>query len=88
LQPFHTLYGWKPDTFTGDYFDDLILRDLHDNPESFQRLSTRKKAYYRQLMKDNKRTVHPEQKPSFLYEANSQPLNDFLYHLTTGTQPS
>ena len=85
IKPFNSLYGWTPDTFTGDYHDDLILRDLHANPTNFNRLSTRKRASYRQMMKDHKRTVHPQEHPEKIYLTHCQPLHDFLYHLTTRT---
>jgi hypothetical protein len=84
LQPFNTLYGWKPDTFTGDYFDDLVIDDLHRNPKNFGRLSRRKQTLYRQMMKDNTRTVHLPQAPEEHYLANCQPLNSFLWDITTG----
>jgi len=81
LKPFDNLFGWRPDTFTGDYHDDVILADLFDNPRNFSRLSRRKQEHYRKLMKDHSRTVHQDITPATVYKATCQPLNNFLWNL-------
>lgn len=83
LRPFSDLIGWKPDTFTGDYFDDLVLADLHTNPSNWERLTRRKYTTYRTMIKDSSRVQHMPVKPVTTFQQGKAPLEAFLKELLT-----
>lgn len=81
LRPFSDLVGWKPDTFTGDYIDDLVLSDLHEIQSNWARLSSSRYRHYRKLIKDSSRVQHMPLKPQTIFEQGKTPLEAFLKEL-------
>jgi len=81
LRPFADLIGWKPDTFTGNYTDDLHLHDLHKHPNNWKRLSRRGRVKYRAMIKDSSRVLHMPVKPVTTFQQGARPLEAFLEDL-------
>jgi hypothetical protein len=81
LRPFDTLIGWKPDTFTGEFIDDLVLKELHSNPNSWKRLTPHHFKKYRRLIKDHSRVQHFPIKPVTTFQQGFPPLEAFLKEL-------
>jgi len=81
LRPFETLIGWKPDTFTGDFIDDLVLKELHSNQNSWKRLSRHNFNKYRRMIKDHSRVQHFPIKPVTTFQQGFPPLEAFLKEL-------
>jgi len=81
INPFANLIGWKPDTFTGDYKDDLILSDLHANPNNWKRLTRHETTKFRRLIKDANRVCHMPVKPVTTFNNGYPLLETFLRQL-------
>jgi len=81
LRPFADLVGWKPDTFTGNYTDDLHLDDLHKNPNNWKRLNSSRRRHYRTLIKDHTRVQHFPVKPVTTFQHGYPVLGEFLKEL-------
>lgn len=78
IHPFANLIGWKPDTFTGNFIDDLVLTELHTERKSWSRLSPYKRKYYRSLIKDHARVVHPKVHPVTTFQNDKSELEAFF----------
>jgi len=83
LRPFADLIAWKPSDMTGAYIDDLVLADLHANPENWARLSDFLKRKYRRIASNPEYTSHLEIHPSESFLSGYQPLADYLTQLLT-----
>lgn len=81
LRPFEGLIAWKPDTFTGDFIDDLVLTSLHTDHKNWARLSRRQYSTYRKLIKDATRVVHMPVKPVTTFKQGYPALEQFLKEL-------
>lgn len=81
LRPFADLVAWKPSDMTGKYIDDLVLADLHANPENWSRLSDFLRRKYRTLAQNANHASQMQIHPSEAFLAGYQPLADFLGQL-------
>lgn len=82
IKPFADLILWRPDTFTGNYIDDLVLNDLYNNPDNWARLPPSRRRTYRRMIKDTSRVCHPPFHPVTTFQRGLSPLREFIEKLT------